>query len=534
MKELVIKHLNLDIFALCETFLTGTNEVNIEGYKGFGNNRSMLHKKATRGSGGVGVLIKNDICNLFNVTTLDCSCDDILWLKLNGKNNDHDELVVCVCYIPPCGSSRGNVAQELYEHLLTNVYMYYDCSVPCIITGDFNARIGNLQEFNEGIESLKKRVCIDDIKKNYEDFLDFLNDSRFCVLNGRFEIENDNFTSVSSKGCAVVDYICVPYDLLQQVSHFCVITVKDLITGLNFQAGEISALPDHSILISKIDLSPYNHCCKEIKCTEAEHKINVENQKSNFICSQKRYRTQNINANIFENEHCCQALLNIINVLVQRGHTQNELNELYTKFVNILHSEMGRNLKTYESKSKNMRTGFKKPWWNNELKILFQKARTAEKNYLKKRKTGDNSSELRRIYVDKRKHFDKEYRRQKRIYLANNQAKLCELKTHDPKKFWEEISKVGPKNNKAQIPKELVLQDGTVTSDINVILKKWENNYKRLFGDSVEIDDSSDNFVKKVRETLNQWDSEYPNLLVNMNVSHSVDSNHINDNLNMA
>ena len=158
MKELIIKHLNLDIFALCETFLTGTNEVNIEGYKWFGNNRSMLHKKATRGSGGVGVLIKDDICNLFNVTTLDCSCDDILWLKLIGKNNDYDELVVCVCYIPPCGSSRGNVAQELYERLLTNVYMYYDCSVPCIITGDFNARIGNLQDFNEGIESLKKRV----------------------------------------------------------------------------------------------------------------------------------------------------------------------------------------------------------------------------------------------------------------------------------------------------------------------------------------------------------------------------------------
>ena len=92
----------------------------------------------------------------------------------------------------------------------------------------------------------------------------------------------------------------------------------------------------------------------------------------------------------------------------------------------------------------------------------------------------------------------------KRIYLANNQAKLCELKIHDPKKFWEEISKLGPKNNKAQIPKELVLMDGTITSDINVILKKWENDYKNLFGSNVEINDSSENFVKKARETLNQ------------------------------
>ena len=71
------------------------------------------------------------------------------------------------------------------------------------------------------------------------------------------------------------------------------------------------------------------------------------------------------------------------------------------------------------------------------------------------------------------------------------------------------------------------MQDGIITSDINVILKKWEKDYKKLFGNSVEIDDSSDNFVKIVQETLNQWDSEYQNLLVNMNVSHSVDSNDI-------
>ena len=40
-----------------------------------------------------------------------------------------------------------------------------DTSVPFIITGDFNARIGNLQDFNEGIESLKNVFVLMTLRK---------------------------------------------------------------------------------------------------------------------------------------------------------------------------------------------------------------------------------------------------------------------------------------------------------------------------------------------------------------------------------
>ena len=82
-----------------------------------------------------------------------------------------------------------------------------------------------------------------------------------------------------------------------------------------------------------------------------------------------------IYSNMFENERCCQALLNI-SVLEQRDKTENDLNELHTKFV-CVHSEMGRNLN--DNNSNNVHTGFRKPWWNNEL---FQKDCTIEKNIL--------------------------------------------------------------------------------------------------------------------------------------------------------
>ena len=94
--------------------------------------------------------------------------------------------------------------------------------------------------------------------------MNFLCDSKFCVLNGRFNLSTDNFTSISSKGCAVVDYMCVPYSGLQFVHTFDVITMKDIIIDIDYQSSEISALPDHSILCCTINMSPYYR--QGIKC----------------------------------------------------------------------------------------------------------------------------------------------------------------------------------------------------------------------------------------------------------------------------
>ena len=45
-------------------------------------------------------------------------------------------------------------------------------------------------------------------------------EAKFCTLNGRFDTNDDNYTSVSSKGNAVVDYICLPHDTFEQCLYF--------------------------------------------------------------------------------------------------------------------------------------------------------------------------------------------------------------------------------------------------------------------------------------------------------------------------
>ena len=121
-------------------------------------------------------------------------------------------LYLCVCYIPPTNSSRGDISGEFYDILTHNVYEYSD-GTPMVICGDFNARIGNKDSVQHNqFPCIPKRHCVDLISRNSEPFNDFLNDCNLCVLNGRFRQECDNYTCISWKGQSMVDYVMVPCD----------------------------------------------------------------------------------------------------------------------------------------------------------------------------------------------------------------------------------------------------------------------------------------------------------------------------------
>ena len=59
----------------------------MEGYKWFGNNRKHLHRKAVRGSGGVGVLIREEVLKRYQ-EILEAEVEDMLWMKLNQSEEE--------------------------------------------------------------------------------------------------------------------------------------------------------------------------------------------------------------------------------------------------------------------------------------------------------------------------------------------------------------------------------------------------------------------------------------------------------------
>ncbi len=65
------------------------------------------------------------------------------------------------------------------------------------------------------------------ISKYGEMLIDFLRDSKCCVIDGR--VGHDDFTLVYVKGKSVVDYITVPHESMNNRVNFCVLSRDELI-----------------------------------------------------------------------------------------------------------------------------------------------------------------------------------------------------------------------------------------------------------------------------------------------------------------
>ena len=117
------------------------------------------------------------------------------------------------------------------------------------VFGDFNARVGNAEDFIAGVDDIPERDVIDFNKNQYCDvFIDFLISTNMCILNGR-NYKTNNFTSVSCKGSAVVDFVLVPYEQLNRFSNFDVILATELLQqNTTNHVIDNTKIPDHSCL----------------------------------------------------------------------------------------------------------------------------------------------------------------------------------------------------------------------------------------------------------------------------------------------
>ncbi len=86
LRETIIMNKQSDIICLCETHLDNDNTIFMNGYRWYGFNRSLRNVRAPKASGGVGILIKYGILEIFNVTVIDKVIDGILGILLINKH----------------------------------------------------------------------------------------------------------------------------------------------------------------------------------------------------------------------------------------------------------------------------------------------------------------------------------------------------------------------------------------------------------------------------------------------------------------
>jgi hypothetical protein len=279
--------------------------------------------------------------------------------------------------------------------------------------GDFNARIGSLPDTIEGFDVIPPRTVIDTtLNQHGHEFLDFLNDAKFCVLNGRLTNNQNGFTSVSRKGRAVVDYVCIPQDQYVKCKSFNVMTMQSIVDRdkLHSLLGERSRLPDHSAIIVKFTAT-YAHT--------NDHLLNVGQE-----VRRQRYKVRQV-PNDFMNSNIARlAIIECIDKIESCRETQAEIDDIYRTLCDSI-SEMDRTIPKSNSRATNKRYRMNRPYWNDSLTDLWNTMREKECVFLKCPSNTSIKYALRRDYIAARDVFDKALRREERAY-RKSQADVIE------------------------------------------------------------------------------------------------------------
>ena len=461
LRKHILLNINPDIVSLNETHLTGDQDIELAGYTWFGQNRKM-HRRAVKGSGGVGILVKNKIFESYEVSISDKTVEGILGMRFKNRSSMNC-FVIFTCYLPPEGSSRTISSHLFFSHLLAQIYSLSDVD-DLYLCGDYNGRIGNLNDYIPDVDNVPPRINLDTSTNKYGDVLiEFLRDAKCCIVNGRLS-GTDNFTSVSTRGRAVVDYIIVPHEGLNNCNTFMVRTPNELLESLGPEGisllGDNCKVPDHSILM--LSFQTRSTFFKEVEIPMSQNNL--------------RSRIRSFPEGFLSSNVCNSILLELNDQLKLNTNNQGHMDAWYDTFCKCLYTELDKCVKN------NMQKGSKrvhKPYWNRELQRLWDHLRAAERKFLK----CENKKlrvDLRKIFKDCQGEFDKSLRAVKRKFNRGMSLHIDQLQTHNPQKFWNEINKLGP-NKRRDIPMVVTLENGECCSDVGLVLQKWEKDFTDLF-----------------------------------------------------
>ena len=182
----------------------------------------------------MGLFIRDSLFLKYSVSILDSKSDGILWVLLLDQSCNQS-ITICICYLPPSNSSRGDISLEFFNTLRFQVSKYHDTGIVCIC-GDFNARVGSLIDTDsDTATSLPVRATLDNTVPNSHgrELIDFLRDVGTIILNGRGNSENNSFTYIGPNGSSVVDYCLIPIDKQHLFEDFKVLPIPEASTNFH-------------------------------------------------------------------------------------------------------------------------------------------------------------------------------------------------------------------------------------------------------------------------------------------------------------
>ncbi|CAC5424839.1 unnamed protein product [Mytilus coruscus] len=152
---------------------------------------------------------------------------------------------------------------------------------------------------------------------------------------------------------AVVDYVCVPHDIIENCKNFEIITCNEIIESERIQhlIGTRSRIPDHAFLIFDYIENFIIKFMKNVKITATKKRLSFKEIPANFMCSE--VTKEAINMAIRQIELCRKQ--------------QEDIDMIYEQLCKFVTKEMKDTI-PYHDASRKIRKHFKheKPFWNQE------------------------------------------------------------------------------------------------------------------------------------------------------------------------
>ena len=283
-------------------------------------------------------------------------------------------------------------------------------------------------------------------------------------------LRKNDYTCFTSQGQSVEDYCLVGYENLQNCHSFIVTPPLDFVnmSGYLQRIDPRTCVPDHALLTKIINI-PFTD---DIDCPI----IRDSNCEVYY-----RYDVKSIPLDFMRSLDCQFRLNETILRLENISKLQNDVNTMYSSFINHVKLEMNgklnsRRIRLSDSVSSNKNRRFKKPWWTDELSHQWNNMSAAEKEW--RNESGRKTLEFKAIYLSSRKHFDQTVQRTKRQYWVKIQLDIETMEKHNTQDFWKTIGKIGVGNERRKnIPFEV---NGRITRDKETVLTKWKDSFRGL------------------------------------------------------
>ena len=454
------------------------------------NARKNRHKKSKRNSGGILICYKKFLHNY--VTVVDKTSENMIWIKIRKEylNTDRN-LFVGGIYNSPINSTYTKARDEDLFLEIQNRMLTVAQNEFVIVGGDFNARVGNMQDHIEESEEekellnlpdiytmsqFKKLRCNQDQHKNSfgEKLIDMATSTNLKILNGRTlgDLEG-RYTYVGYNGLSTVDYVLGSENLfLRNHIH-------------SFEVEQLTLLSDHRPTCLTLQYSAHKETEKEGK----EPLLTSHKRYKYFITNYAQFKTilqRKMNKKFTESLIQQLQNVNTHNDSIELDNIIQKINAQYLSSANTSHLMH----KTNCNNKKGTKRTKQKTWYTKDSKTLKRKLNQVRKML----ERNPNKQELRTLFYKTQKQYKNLIKSQRKTFEENMMTKLEHFYSYDKNNFWKHLKSMKGNTKEVNLPP----LDRLITHFENLYYKEELNDdLANIFEDKENRNRSKFNMLNK-------------------------------------